>query len=489
MPVRLRDDNVRTLFVQIFLWFWLAFILWSVAQFILPMTMTTGPLAGYRGYLREDRQQMLGQALHMYARVAPSLFEQQGKSGLDRISAGTPASELRTFLFRADGDTLLNTGDPHKLLREAAMRAAQGGKFQSLIRGDVSVVAKAATGPSGTGYIAAAEMAALPAWEKTDRWLRITRIFTARLFVMLIIGGVVCYILAWHLTKPIRLLRTAAQRLASGDLKARVGLQKGDAKGEMADLGHDLDRMAERIEALVEGQKRLLRDISHELRSPLARLNVALGLVRKHETPAAVVHLNRIENEAERLNELIGQLLTLTILESGCEELGKEHIDLAELVGEVVDDASFEAEDRGRHVRVAASEPLSALGNRELLRRAFENVVRNAVRYTKEGSAVEIELLKVHEQNKAHAVIKVRDHGPGVPEAALTDLFRPFYRVAEARDRQSGGTGIGLAIAERALNLHNGMISARNGAEGGLIVEIHVPLVYAPPTSPLIPRN
>lgn len=477
MFVRLRVDDVRTLFVQIFLWFWLAFVLASIANFILPKTMATGLLSGHRGYLREDRQQMLGQTLDLYARVAPLLFEQQGISGLDRINAGTPASELRTFLFSADGTTLLTGGNPQKLLRKTVMGAAQGDKFQSLITNDVSIVAKAVNGPSGASYIAAAEMASVPAWEKTDRWIRVSRISAVRLFVMLITAGVVCYILAWYLTKPIRLLRATAQRLASGDLTARFCLKKDDAKGEIADLGHDLDRMAERIEALVEAQKRLLRDISHELRSPLARLNVALELARKHETPAAVVHLNRIENEAERLNELIGQLLTLTILESGSEELEREFIDLTELFSEVVDDASFEAEVCGRQVRIVASETLSAVGNRELLRRAFENVVRNAVCYTKEGSAVEIELLKGHEQNKAFAVIKVRDHGSGVPEANLADLFRPFYRVAEARDRQSGGTGIGLAIAERALNLHNGMITARNAVEGGLIVEIRVPLV------------
>ncbi|MBE0595725.1 MAG: HAMP domain-containing protein [Desulfuromonadales bacterium] len=467
---------MRTLFVQIFLCFWLAFILWSLIQFMLPKVMTTGPFAGHRGYLREDRQQMLGQTLDLYGRVAPALFEQQGKSGLDPINAGTPG-ELRTFLFSVDGNTLLTGSDPHKLLREAAMTAAQGGQIQFFIRRDVSVVAKAVTGPSGAGYIAAVEMADLPAWEKTDRWARLSRIYTARFLVMLIIGGVICYVLAWYLTRPIRLLRATAQCLASGDLTARAGLRKKDAKGEMADLGHDLDRMAERIEALVEAQKRLLRDISHELRSPLARLNVALGLVRKVETPAAVVHLNRIENEAERLNELIGQLLTLTIMESGSEVLEKENFDLAAMIGEVVADASFEAEDCGRYVRVGATEPLCASGNRELLRRAVENVVRNAVRYTKEGSSVEIELLKLPEQNMEYAVILVRDHGPGVPEAALTELFRPFYRVAEARDRQSGGTGIGLAIAERALNLHSGMITARNVAGGGLIVEIRVPLV------------
>ncbi|MBW4055175.1 MAG: HAMP domain-containing protein, partial [Proteobacteria bacterium] len=279
------------------------------------------------------------------------------------------------------------------------------------------------------------------------------------------------------LTEPVRRLRTAAQRLASGDLSARVGMAPGKQGGDVADLGRDLDRMAERIESLVEAQKRLLRDISHELRSPLARMNVALELARKQGSPAAAGYLDRIEGETVRLNELIGQLLTLTILESGNEHLVQEPVDLVELVTEVADDAGFEAEGRNRRVRIIACEQLKVSGNREMLRRAFENVARNAIRYTDEGTAVEITLASLHEETAAYAVLRVRDHGPGVPEAALSALFRPFYRVADARDRQSGGTGIGLAIVERALHLHKGTVTARNAPGGGLLVEIRVPLI------------
>jgi two-component system sensor histidine kinase CpxA len=244
----------------------------------------------------------------------------------------------------------------------------------------------------------------------------------------------------------------------------------------VADLGRDLDRMAERIETLVEAQKRLLRDISHELRSPLARLNVALGLVRQQSQPAVEGYLDRIEGEAERLNELIGQLLTLTVLESGHEQQAREDIDLAALVTEVADDAGFEAEGRNRQVLITDNDPLMVSGNREMLRRALENVVRNALRYTAEQTAVELSLRMERDDTSAYAVMSVRDHGPGVPEAALGNLFRPFYRVADARDRQSGGTGIGLSIAERALQLHGGTIAASNVTDGGLMVKIRLPL-------------
>jgi two-component system sensor histidine kinase CpxA len=318
-------------------------------------------------------------------------------------------------------------------------------------------------------------MPALPPWA-SQRWQPIVRSFGIRMAVALLFGGVICYILAWKLTAPIRRLRTTAQRLASGDLTARVGEARWNKGDEVADLGRDLDQMAERIEALIESQKRLVRDVSHELRSPLARFNVALGLARQHCSSAADTYFDRIELDAERLNELIGELLTLTLLESGAEQMTREHVELEFLVSKVARDAGFEAESRRKSVAVIASEPLSVKGNGELLRRAVENVVRNAVRYTREGNAVEIALRRVQEEGALSAVISVRDHGPGVPEDELTKLFLPFYRVAEARDRQSGGTGIGLAITERAVRLHSGTVIARNAAGGGLLIEIRLPV-------------
>ena len=231
--------------------------------------------------------------------------------------------------------------------------------------------------------------------------------------------------------------------------------------------------MAEQIEALICSQKQLVGDISHELRSPLARLNVALGLARREAAPASEAALDRIELESERLNTMIGELLTLTMLESGRAATEIQLLDLAELVVEVAQDADFEAADSNRRVEAAVPASCMVHGNRELLRRALENVIRNAIRYTADGTAVEISL-----QTDAadSAVIRIRDHGPGVPEEELSDIFRPFYRVAKDRDRQSGGAGIGLAITERTMAVHGGSVSAANHRQGGLEITIRLPL-------------
>jgi two-component system sensor histidine kinase CpxA len=208
---------------------------------------------------------------------------------------------------------------------------------------------------------------------------------------------------------------------------------------------------------------------------------VALGLARQHCSNAADSYFDRAERDAERLNELIGELLTLSLLESGAEQLVREPVALDSLVAQVARDADFEAESRGKNVAVIACEPLAVEGNSELLRRALENVVRNAVRYTREGMPVEIALRRVQENGATHAVISVRDYGPGVAEGALPNLFLPFYRVADARDRQSGGTGIGLAITDRAVRLHGGTVNARNATNGGLLIEIRMPIAHVLP--------
>ncbi len=290
--------------------------------------------------------------------------------------------------------------------------------------------------------------------------------------IFLVVGGGICYLLAWRMTAPVRRLRRAVQQLANGDLTARTGIAGNRQSDEISELGADFDRMAERIETLVSSQKQLVRDISHELRSPLARLQVALGLARKKASAEAEPALDRIEQEAGRLNGMIGELLTLSLLENGAASTQAEPVDLGELLAEVVQDADFEAAESNRQVVLSAQAGLLVTGNCELLRRAVENVVRNSLRYTGEGSAVEV-LLEQGQQNQA--VIRVRDCGPGVPEAMLEAIFQPFCRVAEARDRQSGGTGIGLAITARTVALHGGSVTACNRPEGGLEVEIRLP--------------
>jgi len=315
--------------------------------------------------------------------------------------------------------------------------------------------------------------------------------------IAILTSGLMCYLLAWSLTAPVTRLRTAAQSLAAGDLSARTGAPAKGCGNELTELMRDFDRMAERIERLVNSQSRLLKDVSHELRSPLARLSVALGLAQQRAAPEAgpelALALQRIELEADRLNQLIQRLLTISRLESGTDGLRKTTLSLRELVEQVAHDAEFET--LGRPCRVTMlghagshaagegngknedeSDEYLVEGDPELLRSAVENVVRNATRYTAEGTAVEVQLERQLANNgEEEIVVRVLDSGPGVPNQALKRIFEPFYRLDDARNRQTGGAGLGLAIADRAIRLHGGELRASNRKEGGLEVEIRIP--------------
>jgi signal transduction histidine kinase len=298
------------------------------------------------------------------------------------------------------------------------------------------------------------------------------------LIIAVISTGVVCYFLAWYMTKPVARLRAATQRLAAGDLTARAGYPHSKGGDEIAGLMRDFDTMAGRLETLVKAQSRLLNDISHELRSPLARLNVALGLARQRSGPESASMLERIELEASRLNELIGRLLTLARLEDGEQRVASTPVLLDEVVLNVCEDAEFEAQARHCHVRSDIPEGnWEVRGEASLLHSAIENVVRNAIRYTREGTTVEIHLERSSSGKAAEAVVSVADCGSGVPADALEKLFQPFYRLDDDRGRQTGGVGLGLAITERAVRFHGGRVAAFNRAEGGLRVEIHLPLL------------
>jgi two-component system sensor histidine kinase CpxA len=225
--------------------------------------------------------------------------------------------------------------------------------------------------------------------------------------------------------------------------------------------------MAERIGSLITSQQRLARDISHELRSPLARLNVALEIAKQKASKESEPQLERIERESTRLNDMISRLLTLSRLESGAVDVDRVRLDLAELVRDVAADAEFEAQAKGKFVQVLSADSCNVEGSEDLLRSAIENVLRNAIRYTPDRSVVEVSLAA----NNGKAILKVADKGGGVPEDELPNLFRPFYRIGEARERRTGGSGLGLAIAERAIKAHKGTITARND-NGGLTIEI-----------------
>ena len=308
--------------------------------------------------------------------------------------------------------------------------------------------------------------------------------------IAVILSGLVCYLLAWSITSPVTRLRKAAQSLAAGDLSARTGAPVGGGRDDLTELMRDFDRMAERIEGLVDSQSRLLKDVSHELRSPLARLSVALGLARQRAMKEAAPQLapelapelesalNRIELEADRLNQLIQRLLTISRLESGTDGMCNTRLSLRELMEQVAHDAEYETPGRGCRVtaKTDAADEFLVEADPDLLRSAVENVVRNATRYTAEGTTVEVRLERQRAANgEEEIIVRVLDSGPGVPDEALPRIFEPFYRLDDARNRQTGGAGLGLSIADRAIRLHGGQLRASNRKEGGLEVEIRIP--------------
>jgi two-component system sensor histidine kinase CpxA len=229
----------------------------------------------------------------------------------------------------------------------------------------------------------------------------------------------------------------------------------------------------------MESQSRLLKDVSHELRSPLARLSVALGLARQQAAPGAQGALNRIELEADRLNQLIQRLLTISRLETETDSILKTRLSLRDLVEHVVRDAEYEMQDRGCRVSAEPTDEYPVDANPDLLRSAIENVVRNAVRYTAHGTTVDVRLERRIGDHGEDIVVRVLDSGPGVPDEELEKIFEPFYRIDDARNRQTGGAGLGLSIADRAVRLHGGRVRASNRPEGGLEVEIRVPAAPA----------
>ncbi|HLH04123.1 MAG TPA: ATP-binding protein [Bryobacteraceae bacterium] len=296
------------------------------------------------------------------------------------------------------------------------------------------------------------------------------------------VSVLVTFVLAYLLTGPVRALRAAFRRFASGDMSVRLPVSRSALRdlggADIRTLMIDFNEMADRIQALIEAHRTLLRDVSHELRSPLARLNVALELARE-EAPDAKTSLDRAELESSRLNALIGELLSLSSMEALHNLPTQKRISLADLVDELMPDLTFEAEVRGCKINHHNFGACFVMGSEDLLRRALENVIRNAIRYSQSGAEVTIET----QQEESNSVLRVSDTGPGVPEESLHAIFRPFYRVDSARQSTTGGFGVGLAIADRAIELHGGSIRAFNRPQGGLTVQLTLPCAGAANTN------
>jgi two-component system sensor histidine kinase CpxA len=477
---------LRSLFLKVFLWFWLAMIL-VVGAFALTIHLT------WPEHDPHPPQYVEG-VMVAYSQGAAEAFEHGGPEALDSFQRHVEReAHVRARMFDAGGNELA-AADATQDERELAARVITKGGTASKILHSTAVEARAvrAAGDGGR-YAFVATLPLGPPPPPADARPRpfqhllppgplnfllgdTAGALAARVIAALLTAGVLCYMLARYIVSPVVKLRAVTRQLTEGDLSARVGPLMGNRHDELADMGRDFDAMAARIEALLGAQARLLRDISHELRSPLARLGVALDLVRKRTGPEAATHLARIEREAARLNELIGQLLSLSRWETGAEGARARRVDLAALVREVAEDAEFEARSRNRSVDVSECDACETSGTPALLQSAFENVVRNAVRHTPEGTSVKVSLKCERDGATREAVLSVRDEGPGVPEEALKEIFRPFYRVDDSRTRETGGVGLGLAITERAVRLHDGAVSASN-VPGGFVVEIRLPLV------------
>jgi two-component system sensor histidine kinase CpxA len=490
---------MRRLFWKIFGWFWGAMVLIGLALYFVVLTTRPDPLpqawrdtaeAGLRATGRNaaDTYETQGPVallkfLNTEARLPGTHYWLFNNWGRELSGAPLPPAKPTSDGNNTNGNSdLLPPEPPPSSAQLDALRIRALEERSAIFQneGPRTMAALFIESPQKKNYVLLSQMPSprfgRPATEPRTQMLGG--------LAALVLSGLFCFGLVFYLMRPLTTLREATRQLAEGNLSARTGAHNKKRRDEVADLGRDFDAMAERIEILMNAQQQLLGDISHELRSPLTRISMALALARRHAandnsngnansngaSHEELIHtLDRIGRETTRLNILIGQLLELTRLESG--QAMRVPLDVAQLAREVVSDAEFEAKNTGRAVEIIAGEPCPTKGSRELLRSALDNVIRNALRHTAPGTTVHVNLLRHDEW----ILVRVRDHGSGAPPEALKKLFDPFYRVEAARDRNSGGFGLGLAITQRAIRSHGGNITARNSDTGGLEIIMSLP--------------
>ncbi|MDY0162070.1 ATP-binding protein [Desulfobotulus sp.] len=462
---------MHRLFFKLFFGF-LAFTLASMAlSLILAFTASKGPWGEHRQRVRQERQEMFRQSMELYGYGAVAVLKDEGLSGYqDYRRRFLEKMRTRTWLLYPDLTAV--TGDtPPPAFADALGRVA--GEREGVVQfvGEELFVLTPVLHKGERWFMAAL----VPLPPHAERLLfRFPKDLGIRFWSSIFLAVLLCWAIARHITEPIARLRSATRNVAAGDLLVRVAPDLGNRRDELGLLARDFDAMTARMADLLEARDRLLRDISHELRSPLARMAVALELARKDGGNGAA--FLRMEMEMERLNAMIGEILTLARLASGKDEGDlPESMNFSRLVMDIVADADFEAQGERRSVVFSGAEDLGLKGFPTLLHRAVENVVRNALRHTPEEEEVRVFLSLEGEE----VVLRVEDPGPGVPEEALVRIFEPFYRVEDHRDRRTGGVGLGLAITGQAVRRHGGRIRAEN-RNPGFCVEIRLPLFFSP---------
>jgi signal transduction histidine kinase len=452
---------MNSLFLKIFLWFWTAFVIVGVTLVVVVAVTrsNTTMLAGLSVYLPFE------------ARQATYIYERDGKSALQRHFDHLSEMGLaKPYLLDENWNDVLGRTPPAQAV-EFAKVARSDAALVRKFKGWKAVAAQQVVGEGGHKYTIMAIMSRPPV-VGVIRDLGYKTLLG--LLAVLLVGAPFCFLLACHIANPIVRLSEAAGRIADGWLNTRSGQSIRSRGDEIGRLGVSFDRMAERIESLVRGQQRLFGDISHELRSPLARLSVAEGLLRQCPPEERAEYLDRIALEVEHLDQLIGQFLTLARINSGADSSRIERVELNSLIQEVAVDGNFEARAKCCAVRVDSENLCTTTGAREQLRRAIENVVRNAIRYTQPSTDVEITIREQRASAISRAVIQVRDHGPGVSSEHLEKIFLPFYRIPTINGESTNGAGLGLAITDRIVRMYGGSVSAVNALDGGLIVNLEL---------------
>lgn len=449
----------RRLFWKIFLPFWVAQALLLGALYLRVHYRINSE---HPWWIQPERHQM-----PILADLAAKTFQENGPSGLQQLLDSLSLSKRSRFwLVDAGGHELTNRPVPDAIFRGALSAEQNEGLYHSF---EANVLAARATTPQGQ-YILIAELTPPSINERVPGdilWtLKLGTIFSA----------ILCLLIAHYLTKPIERLRDATHELSRGNLDIRAGENLGTRKDEIADLVRDFDIMAGELRNQIQSERNLLSGVSHELRSPIARMRLALTIARYANEPERNEMLSRIEQDTVQLDSMLERILTVARLESGQLQPHFALIDLNDVIDDVLHDANFEAVATGATITYHGSGEIKVTGDAGLLHSAVENLVRNAMFYSGRDGRIDVTLARLNDT----AVITVRDNGPGVPEVAIPLLFKPFYRVDDSRGTTTGGMGLGLAIVRNAVAVHGGSSVARNVSPHGLEVELQLPVTPTP---------
>jgi signal transduction histidine kinase len=450
----------RRLFWKIFLPFWAAQALLLGALYLRVHYRINSE---HPWWIQPERHQM-----PILADLAAKAFEEQGPAGLRQLLNNLSLSNRSQFwLVDTSGRELTGGTVPNNIFRGAVAAEQNEGLYHSY---EANVLAARATTPRGQ-YILIAELTPPPIRERVPGDL----LWTLKLGTL--ISAVLCLLIAHYLSKPIERLRDATHELARGNLDIRAGENLGNRQDEIADLVRDFDTMAGELRNQIQSERNLLSGVSHELRSPIARMRLALTIARHAREPERIEMLDRLEQDTVQLDSMLERILTVARLESGQLQPKFELVSLNDVIDDVLHDAKFEAVATGAEIAYEGDGEIKVTGDVGLLHSAIENLVRNAMFYSGREGKIEVKLVK----SDSSAVITVRDNGPGVPEAALPLLFKPFYRVDDSRGTTTGGMGLGLAIVRNAVAVHGGTAVARNVSPHGLEVELRLPVTPTPP--------